>query len=350
MLAACKIKPELESEPGNHPKSVSAPSTSTSSATLAVSGDTGDEEAEGLISRLLDIHGKLEAIGGDCLRPGAEVNGLFMALVGMCIKTISEVVTNKVLNDPRVIPILPSLHRLCGTAECHLESYWAKYITGDLNSTSEEVLKRLSEFPYYSNYTELTRMELSALNSLLTPTCHPLHKFAFIGSGPLPLTSLCIYQTAGSFTHPGKMTTLSENEVEVLNIDMNPEAISESKQLCDLLGPSASGMKFQCSPATAPELDLSDFDVVYLAALVGSTQAEKEDLLESVVGRMREGAHLVVRSAERLRRVLYAEFDPTSEKVLKCLDICLAVHPYNNVVNSVIIGKVRSRKAAELSH
>ncbi|KAH9209379.1 Nicotianamine synthase [Leptodontidium sp. 2 PMI_412] len=246
----------------------------------------------------------------------------------MCIKTISEEVTNKVFNDARIIPIIPSLHSLCRAAEIH---------------------GRLAQFPYYSNYVDLTRMELSALNSLITPSCSPLHKFAFIGSGPLPLTSLCIYQTAASFSRPSQHST-TENPVEVLNIDFNPKAISESKQLCESLGPNATGMKFQCSAADSPDLDLSSFDVVYLAALVGSTQAEKEILLECVVGRMREGAYLVIRSAERLRRLLYAEFYPTTEKVLNCLDICLAVHPYNLVVNSVIIGKVRRRTLAEKSH
>ncbi|KAG4440595.1 hypothetical protein IFR05_003912 [Cadophora sp. M221] len=347
MLAACKIKPSSASKP--EPKMISTPSdASTSSSTIAIIKDVPGEEAEVLISKLMDIHERLKARGVDDLKPCDEVNELFIDLVGMCIQTISEDVTNKVLSDARVIAIIPSLHTLCGVAECHLESHWAKYISGDIFSTSEQVHDRLAKFPYYSNYVDLTRMELSALNSLITQTCRPLQKFAFIGSGHLPLTSLCIDQTAASFSHPGQNHTL-EHPVEVLNIDFNPQAISDSRQLCELLGPRATGMKFQCSAADSPELDLSSFDVVYLAALVGSTQAEKEILLESVVGRMREGAYLVVRSAERLRRLLYAEFDPTTERVLSRLDICLAVHPYNLVVNSVIIGKVRRRTLVEKS-
>jgi nicotianamine synthase len=51
---------------------------------------------------------------------------------------------------------------------------------------------------------------------------------------------------------------------------------------------------------------LTEFDVVYLAALVGSTQEEKEVLLINIVGKMRERAILVVRSAHGLRRALYA--------------------------------------------
>ena len=96
MLAACKIKPETGSEPASQTKKKHSPSSSTSSTTLGMTGDTGDEEAERLISQLLDIYKKLETIGGDSLKPGDEVDNLFMSLVGMCIKTISEAVTNKV--------------------------------------------------------------------------------------------------------------------------------------------------------------------------------------------------------------------------------------------------------------
>jgi nicotianamine synthase len=63
-------------------------------------------------------------------------------------------------------------------------------------------------------------------------------------------------------------------------------------------------MRFLCSEAGA--CDLAEFEVVCLAALVGSTQEEKEVLLVNIVAKMREGAILVVRSAHGLRRVLYA--------------------------------------------
>ncbi|KAL2059942.1 hypothetical protein VTL71DRAFT_10097 [Oculimacula yallundae] len=338
-LAACRLKPESEFKPHI---------TSTSITHMTTKRGPSNEAAENLISELLKIHGRLDAIGADNLKPCEEVNLLFGQLVGLCIRTTSESVTNKVLNDSRIVAILPSLHQLCAISECHLESYWARQISipdPSLSSeplTSSQAYARLRSFPYYSNYTDLTRMELSALSSLLNTTSPPLRrKFAFIGSGPLPLTSLCINQTAQSFNFTSPQS--ERYPIEVLNIDINPHAISQSKTLCDLLGSRASGMTFHCSPANSPTLDLSPFDVVYLAALVGSTQAEKEILLESVVGRMREGAYLVVRSAERLRRLLYPEFDPTTEKVLSCLEICLAVHPYNHVVNSVIIGRVKSR-------
>jgi len=50
---------------------------------------------------------------------------------------------------------------------------------------------------------------------------------------------------------------------------------------------------------------LEDTDVVYLAALVGSTQLEKEKLLVGVASRMKAGSLLLVRSAHGLRTLLY---------------------------------------------
>lgn len=95
MLAACKIKPSYASKP--EPEIISTPpNPSTSSATMVMTKNIAEEEAEVLITQLLDIHGKLEARGGDDLKPCDEVNELFIHLVRMCIKTISEEVTNKV--------------------------------------------------------------------------------------------------------------------------------------------------------------------------------------------------------------------------------------------------------------
>ena len=37
------------------------------------------------------------------------------------------------------------------------------------------------------------------------------------------------------------------------------------------------------------------------------------------------------------------DFDPITEAILACLEIILIVHPYHQVVNSVIIGQVRPR-------
>jgi nicotianamine synthase len=146
------------------------------------------------------------------------------------------------------------------------------------------------KFPYYENYLDLTRMELSAIHAVtpITP-----QKIAFIGSGPLPLSSICLYQALNTSVSP----------FTVLNIDHDHDALVQSSSLCQKLG--HGGMQFVCEAAGSLQRGLEEFDVVYLAALVGSTQLEKEKLLVSVAARMKEGSLLVVRSAHGLRTLLY---------------------------------------------
>lgn len=51
--------------------------------------------------------------------------------------------------------------------------------------------------------------------------------------------------------------------------------------------------------------DLFNFDVVYLAALVGTSGPEKRQILRDLVSKMKPGALVVVRSAWGLRGLIY---------------------------------------------
>ena len=57
--------------------------------------------------------------------------------------------------------------------------------------------------------------------------------------------------------------------------------------------------------AGSPEIDLGCFDIVYLAALVGTCSGHKREIMADVVKRMKPGALIVMRSAHSLRRLLY---------------------------------------------
>jgi nicotianamine synthase len=138
--------------------------------------------------------------------------------------------------------------------------------------TKKVVYERFTRFSYLNNYVDLTRMELAAMHAV-SPS--PIKKIAFIGSGPLPLISLRLCHELSNVT--------------ALNIDNNSSAISQSSRLCVRLGSRSQGMMFRCSYAKSEDCNLKEFDVVFLAALVGSMQEEKESLLVGVVERMREG-------------------------------------------------------------
>lgn len=158
--------------------------------------------------------------------------------------------------------------------------------------TITSALKMLCQFTYYSNYVDLTRLEL---NMILALSIDPPRKFAFIGSGPLPLSSLCIADLLAR-EHGEKAL--------VHNIDNHPRAIEQSSEMCCALGMHAECLRFQCAEATAAE-GLEEYDVVYLASLVGSTQTQKTDIISNLVKRMRPGALLVLRTAHSLRSLLY---------------------------------------------
>lgn len=240
------------------------------------------------------------------------------------------------MNDSRILSILHSLRTLCGNAECELESHWAKLITSLSPTTTsletgKDTYNALKQFPYFQNYVDLARMEIHALHSILEEgSTNRLEKVAFIGSGPLPLTSLCLLWQPH--------TTIQT----ILNIDSNPEAIAQSSLICNKLGfkKYAKGMEFACESATDPNRDLRGFDVVFLAALVGGTQEEKAQVLRGVVGRMRKGGVVVVRSSHGLRGLLYPEFEFTTPGVQEVLEVVVECRPWGGVVNSVVVGRV----------
>ena len=134
-------------------------------------------------------------------------------------------------------------------------------------------------------------MEMNAIASVKPDSV--TRAFAFLGSGPLPLTSLCI-------RHHFKSEC-----VTCCNIDHDATAITTAVELRDALGLSPEALYFQCAKAGSPDIDLGGFDIVYMAALVGSCSRHKFEIMANVVKRMKPGALVVMRSAHSLRRLLY---------------------------------------------
>jgi nicotianamine synthase len=152
---------------------------------------------------------------------------------------------------------------------------------------------RLRQFPYYSNYEDLCCLELSNILAVTSTTPPSLNAtptaIAFIGSGPLPLTSFILADyLPNSIIH---------------NIDIDSTAINLSSNLADILDYDGR-LTFQLDAANSAH-SLEDFDIVYLAALVGVNVTEKKMFMKSVASRMRKDALLCVRSAAGLRALLY---------------------------------------------
>lgn len=93
-------------------------------------------------------------------------------------------------------------------------------------------------------------------------------------------------------------------DATVHNIDRDLDALTISEELCEQLG--YSGLEFAHEDITgASNVDWAAFEVVFLAALVGTDTESKIDILASLTSKLKPGALVVARSAQGLRSVLY---------------------------------------------
>jgi nicotianamine synthase len=238
------------------------------------------------------------------------VDALFGQLVHLVLTTPPEAAT-QVLRGADVGPLRRRLQQLCGAGEVELERAWADRIARSPRPADE-----LARFPYLGNYRRLCRMELDTLAAAVD---RPVRSVAFVGSGPLPLSSLLLADELG---------------VPVVNLDRDAAAVAASRLVARALG--SHHLAFR--RVDADDADVSDHDVVVLAALVGDTPAAKRRVVRQLARTMAPGAALLARSARGLRTLLYPPLDLTD---LAGFDLVTVVHPVHDVVNSAVLARAR---------
>ncbi|KAJ1292511.1 hypothetical protein BS78_02G397000 [Paspalum vaginatum] len=263
------------------------------------------------ISGLASSIGKLPS-----LSPSPEVNALFTELVTACIPP-SAVDVDRL--GPELQEMRARLIRLCADAEGLLEAHYSDLLAGFDNP-----LEHLPLFPYFNNYILLSELEHGLL-SRHVPGPAPPARVAFVGSGPLPLSSLVLaarHLPSASFD----------------NYDICGEANERARRLVRGDAGLASRMAFRTSDVARVTRDLAAYDVVFLAALVGMAADEKARVVEHLGRHMAPGAALVVRSAHGARGFLYPVVDP--EEIRRGgFDVLAVHHPEGEVINSVIIAR-----------
>lgn len=242
------------------------------------------------------------------LSPGPRVNDLFNQLVSLVLNGSGEH-AERLLDDPAISALAPRLRELCGRGEAELELAWASRI-----AECPRPHRELSLFPYLDNYRLLSSMETTVLSDA---TDRPIRSVAFAGSGPMPLSSSFLTRDLGA---------------PVDNFDRDARAVAVSERMSNVLG--WHDLRFH--HADIGTVELSGYDVVVLAALVGSTTAEKAAVLQHMARSMAPGALLLIRSARGLRTLLYPE---VSRDSLGGFDVLTMVHPVNEVINSVIVAR-----------
>jgi nicotianamine synthase len=250
------------------------------------------------------------------LSPSPEVNALFTELVTACVPPSTVDVEQLA---PEAQEMRGRLIRQCSEAEGLLEAHYA-----DLLADFDNPLDHLELFPYLNNYILLSQLEHGLL-ARHVPGPAP-SRLAFVGSGPLPLSSLVL--AARHLPAPARFD----------NYDICGEANERARRLVRGDEDLSGRMAFRTSDVADVTRDMAAYDVVFLAALVGMAAEEKARVVEHLGRHMSPGAALVVRSAHGARGFLYPIVDP--EEIQRGGFEVLAVHhPEGEVINSVIIAR-----------
>lgn len=264
------------------------------------------------ISELYDKISSLES-----LKPSEDVNMLFTQLVNLCTPPNPVDVTKLCT---KVQEMRSKLIRLCGEAEGLLEKHYATILA----SFDDNPLDHLDLFPYFSNYLKLSLLEYNILIENSDLGSPGPKRVAFVGSGPLPLTSivLALYHLQGT---------------RFDNYDIDPSA---NEMAARLVGPDpdlSGRMEFHTKDIMSVEKEeLEQYDVVFLAALVGMDKEEKIKIIHHLAKNMAPGSTLMVRSAHGARAFLYPVVDSDD---LCGFDVLSVFHPTDEVINSVVIAK-----------
>ncbi|XP_057515387.1 nicotianamine synthase-like [Amaranthus tricolor] len=274
-------------------------------------------QEEPLVNKINELYEKISSL--ESLKPSQDVNMLFTQLVHTCMPP-NPIDVTKLCNQ--IQEMRSNLIRLCGEAEGLLEKHYSTIL-----ASFDNPLHHLDIFPYFSNYLKLSLLEY---NILTQNSIHVPKRVAFVGSGPLPLTSIVL-----------ALNHLHETQFD--NYDIDPSANEMAARLVEPDPDLSSRMKFHTKDVmSVGKEELEEYDVVFLAALVGMNKEEKIKVIHHLAKNMAPGSTLMVRSAHGARAFLYPVVDPEN---LCGFEVLSVFHPTDEVINSVVI----ARKAVDLS-
>lgn len=261
-----------------------------------------------LITQIMQLHASISKL--ETLRPCKQVNSLFTHLVKLC--TLPSSVDIESLPQ-EVQDMRESLINLSGRAEGLLELEFSTFI-----SLTPEPMKNVTLFPYYGNYVKLANMESKILteNGVVNPK-----KVAFVGSGPMPLTSIVMA------THHMESTHFD-------NFDIDEKANEVARKIVASDVALEKRMKFETQDVMEVRERLGQYDCIFLAALVGMSREAKVKILGHIRKYMKEGGVLLVRSAKGARAFLYPIVE---ERDMVNFEVLTIFHPTNDVINSVVL-------------
>ncbi|KAL5842356.1 hypothetical protein ACOSQ3_012959 [Xanthoceras sorbifolium] len=263
-----------------------------------------------LVTRIKQIHDSLSKL--DSLSPSDQVNSLFASLLKLC--TLPCSIDINVL--PQKVQLMrESLITLCSRVEGSLEIKFATML-----AKIPQPLHNLNLYPYYDRYIKIANLEYGILkeNGVVQPK-----KLAFVGSGPMPLSSII-------------MASLHMRSTHFDNFDIDEAANDVARRIVASDGGFEKRMKFVTCDIMEVKEKLKEYDCIFLAALVGITKGEKMKILGHIRKYMKEGGVLLLRSSKGAGAFLYPVVE---EHHLLGFEPLSIFHPTSDVMSSVLVRK-----------
>ncbi len=212
------------------------------------------------------------AVQADLSPKNSIINTTLDNLVEDVIKhnKYSHLFCEDVFTCPKIAKISPKIREYCQRAEVEMEHFWSDYF---INKNDFNV-NDLQEFIHYKCYKNIANQEMD----LLKRNKIKYDNVAFIGSGPLPMSSLLM---ASNFNH-------------ITNIDHCPKAIEKSDKLTKKLFSNIANIK-----SSAKDFAYFGCDVCFIASMI----VGKEDLLEELY--KQNIKYLIIRDALKLTQLFY---------------------------------------------
>lgn len=150
---------------------------------------------------------------------------------------------------------------------------------------------------------------------------------AILGSGAMPETAVWVTNWAKK----------QAKTVRIHSLELLPDRLEKSIKVLDRLSDDTQHCTFEAGDIKEAPRDLRQHDVVYFNAAVGSTTLEKENILLSVVSRMRPGAFVLTRSTHSLIQPAKIQTQRLVKRLRPVLTCQLNGEPGKNANASFII-------------
>ncbi len=181
------------------------------------------------------------------IKPTPVINAHFSSLVDI-VQNSDSVISNKILNNPKIKKIKKELRSISAQGEYELERAWA-----DVLVHSKDIWRDIEQFPYIENYKSMTDYEMNDINSCIAHD--KTHRVLFIGSGPLPLSSIYMAK---------------KHNLLVDNVEIDSYAHSISRKIIHKLKLDSHINSIHSDILNIK--DFSKYNLIYVAALAGADE------------------------------------------------------------------------------